>query len=133
MALPNTFTNMTLNETLEDSLLASADIAQYQRVYLKQDGTIQPANNIADNSIGVAKQDISNANVGVIRLHLPMQYGLANANINVGDPVVIATNGLVSPTLANTTSVVGVARTPTNQGANTPLAYYGVRTGVASA
>lgn len=133
MALPNTYTNMTLNETQEDSLLASADIAQYQRVYLKQDGTIQPANNIADNSIGVAKQPISNANVGVIRLHLPMQYGLANANINVGDPLVIATNGLVSPTLANTTSVVGVARTPTNQGSNVPLAYYGVRTGVASA
>ncbi len=133
MALPNTYTNMTLNETLEDSLLASADIAQYQRVYLKSDGTIQPANNIADNSIGVAKQPISNNNVGVIRLHLPMQYGLANANINVADPVAIATNGLVTPTLANTTSLVGVARTPTNGGANIPLVYYGVRTGVASA
>lgn len=133
MALPNTFTNMTLNETLEDSLLAGADINQYQRVYLSASGTILPANNVADNSIGVARSNIANANVGVIRLHLPMQYGLANANINVGDPVAIATNGLVTPTLANTTSLVGVAKTPTNQGANTPLAYYGVRTGAAAA
>lgn len=133
MALPNTFTNMTINETMEDSLLAGAAISQYQRVYLTQTGVILPANNVADYSIGVAKQAIANANVGVVRLHLPMQYGLANANINVGDPVAIATNGLVTPTLANTTSVVGVAKTPTNTGSNTALAYYGVRNGAAAA
>ncbi len=133
MALPNTYTNMTINETQEDSLLAGATIAQYQRVYLSSTGTILPANNVADNSIGVAKQPIANANVGVVRLHLPMQYGLANANINIGDPLAIATNGLVTPTLANTTSLVGVAKTPTNQGTNVPLAYYAVRTGAASA
>jgi hypothetical protein len=133
MALPNTFTNMTLNETFEDSLLAGAAITQYQRVYLSSAGTVLPANNIADYAIGVAKQSIANANVGVIRLSLPMQYGLANANINVGDPVAVATNGLVTPTLANTTWVVGVAKTPTNTGANIPIAYYGVRQGVAAA
>lgn len=133
MALPNTFTNMTLNESLEDSVLAGATINQYQRVYLAIDGKVYPANNIADYSIGVARSNIANANVGVVRLHLPMQYGLANANINVGDPVAIATNGLITPTLANTTSVVGVAKTPTNQGANTSLAYYGVRNGAAAA
>jgi hypothetical protein len=133
MALPNTFTNLYLNETQEDSLVAGATILQYQAVYLSSTGTILPANNIADNAIGVAKQPIANANVGVVRLYLPMAYGLANANINVGDPVTIATSGLVSPTLANTTSVVGVARTPTNGGSNMALSFYGVRRGVLSA
>lgn len=133
MALPNTFTNMTLNETQEDSLLASATIAQYQRVQLMSDGTIQPCNNVADNAIGVAKQPIANANYGVVRLQLPMQYALANANINVGDPVAVAVGGKVTPTLANTTSLVGIAKTPTNQGSNMALVIYQVRTGVASA
>lgn len=133
MALPNAYTNLTLNDSLEDSRVASADIRQYARVKLQADGTIQEAANIADYSIGVARAPILNTYAGPIRLHLPMQYGLANANINVGDPLVIATGGLVSPTLANTTSVVGVAKTPTNTGSNIALAYYGVRNGAASA
>lgn len=133
MALPNTFTNLYLNETQEDSLLAGATILQYQRVYLAQNGTILPANNIADYAIGVAKQPIANNNVGVIRLYLPMNYGLANANINVGDPITIATNGLVNTALANTTSIIGVARTPTNGGANTALSFYGYIRGQLSA
>jgi hypothetical protein len=133
MALPNTYTNLTLNESMEDSLLAGAAIALYQRVYLTQTGVILPANNVADYSIGVAKQAIANASWGTVRLHMPMQYGLANANINVGDPVAIAVDGKITPTLANTTSVVGVAKTPTNQGTNVALAYYGVRNGAAAA
>ena len=133
MALPNVYTNMALQETLEDSLLAGAAINQYQRVYLSSTGTLLPANNIADISIGVARSNIANNNIGPIRLHLPMQFGLANANINIGDPVAIATNGLVTPTLANTTWVVGVAKTPTNTGSNVPLVYYGAREGRNSA
>lgn len=133
MALPNTFTNMTIAESLEDSLLAGADIAQYQRVQLTISGTILPATNVADNSIGVAKQTISNNNVGVVRLHMPMQYGLANANINIGNPVAISVDGKITPTLANTTSLVGIAKTPTNQGSNMAMVYYGVRTGANSA
>lgn len=133
MALPNTFTNLYLNETMEDSRLAGATINQYQRVYLAQNGTILPANNIADNSIGVAKQNIANNNVGVIRLHMPMNYGLANANVNVGDPVVIGTNGTVNVALSNATQIVGVAATPTNGGSLQPLAYYGAIRGQNSA
>lgn len=133
MALPNLYTNLTLNDSLEDSRVASADIRQYARVKLQADGTIQEAANIADISIGVARAPILNTYVGPVRLHMPMQYGLANANINVGDPVAIAVNGLVTPTLANTTWVVGVAKTPTNTGSNVGLAYYGAREGRNSA
>lgn len=133
MALPNVYTNMALAENQEDSGLAGATINQYQRVYLSSTGTLLPANNIADISIGVARANIANNNIGPIRLHLPMQFGLANANINIGDPVAIATNGLVTPTLANTTWVVGVAKTPTNGGSNVPLVYYGAREGRNSA
>lgn len=133
MALPPPYLNLVIQETQEDSFLASATVRQYARVQLMSDGSVREAANIADNSIGVAKTPIANQAVGVVRLHLPAQYGLANANINVADPVAVATNGLVTPTLANTTSLVGVAKTSTLAGSNVPLVYYAVRTGVASA
>ena len=133
MALPPPYLNFTIPETQEDSFLASATVRQYARVLLLSDGTVREAANIADNSIGVAKTPIANGVVGVVRLHLPAQYGLCNINTNIADPLAIATNGLVTPTLANSTSLVGVAKTPVLAGSNAPLIYFAVRTGVASA
>lgn len=132
MAVLPPFKNLELVEGLEDSFTASATIAQYARVQLLSDGTIQTAANAADVSFGIAKQPIANGSVGVVRLDAPQQYGLANTSINVGDTVYSAASGYVSSTLVNNAQL-GVAKSAApvpgaNTGNNlTPIVILGVR------
>lgn len=132
MAVTPPFQNFNLNEGLEDSFLAGATIAAYQRVLFTASGTILPANNTADASIGVAKQPITNGTVGVVRLDVPQQLGLSNTLINVGDTVYQGPNGLVTAVAANNAQL-GVAKygSPvpgSNTGNNmTPVTILGLR------
>jgi hypothetical protein len=109
------FLNFNLNEGLEDTLLAGAAIAQYQRVYVIASGAtvptplLMPANNATDLAIGTAQQAIANGNVGTVRLDAPMQFGLANTLINIGDTIYQANNGYVSATSVNNVQI-GVSR-----------------------
>ena len=109
MAVNPPFVNLNLNETLEDTFLAGATLAAYQRVTLTTTGTILAAN-ATDASFGVTKQPIANGSYGVVRLDAPQQYGLANTLINVADTVYAANTGWVSATLVNNAQL-GVALT----------------------
>lgn len=109
MAVTPPFVNLTINETLEDTFLAGATLAQYVRVTLGATGAITAAN-ATDASFGVTKQPIANGAYGVVRLDAAQQYGLANTLINVADTVYSANLGYVSATLVNNTQL-GVALT----------------------
>ena len=109
MAVNPPFVNLTIAETLEDSFLATATLAQYVRVTLTTTGGIAAAN-ATDASFGVTKQPIANGSYGVVRLDAPQQYGLANTLINVADTVYAANLGYVSATLVNNEQL-GVALT----------------------
>lgn len=109
MAVSPPYSNLVLNETLEDTFLAGAAIVQYARVTLNSSGAIITAANATDLAFGVAKQPIANGSYGVVRLDMPQSYGLANTLINVGDTVYQAATGYVSATLTNNT-LIGVAK-----------------------
>ncbi len=132
MAVTPPYSNLVLNETLEDTFLAGATITQYQRVTFTSSGTIIAAVNASDLGIGVAKQPIANNAYGVVRLDMPQSYGLANTLINVGDTVYQGTSGLVTAASSNN-AIIGVckigapvpnANTSNNQAA---IIYLGVR------
>ncbi len=109
MAVSPPYSNLVLNETLEDTFLAGAAIRQYARVQFTSSGTILEAANAADLSFGIAKQPIANGAYGVVRTDFPQNYGLANTLINVGDTVYKAANGYVSAVLTNN-ALLGVAK-----------------------
>lgn len=108
MAVSPPYLNLVLQETLEDTFLAGAAIAQYSRVKYTSSGTILAAN-AADLSIGTARSAIANAAYGVVRLDMPQQYGLSNTLINIGDTVYSADGGFVSAVLVNN-AIQGVAK-----------------------